>query len=511
MKKINFTRLKRKIILTFRFRRLKIVEESLIVLLIAVLVPLTIGGFVISNINQHVVRAQLKENAGLIAEMVSTEIDFFTSYEEEIAEKNGVETTTVTDLKYLNDKLFKSIEQNKRQIYIIDNKNEIIASHNFDKETFNQAVAQLPKALIKYEVPTAYGKTKNEPLIYLKKKSPEVTIIVNTPKTLTDATINKSRLKIISMILFAAFFILALGGLHAYYLYINIKQLFKGIMAVTKGNYKRQIRLLKSAFTPYEIVFLASEFNQMAHEINKTYIQLDKNNKELNTMNEFQKNLIDTVSHELRTPLTSIQGYTSRLLRQDIVIDAETQIKSLKVIREQTERLSRMIEDLLTVPDIDHFRLKTHVDKVWLHEIIEDALLLIKSKDKNEIVINMSEDFPQVYADRERLIQVFTNLLENAVKYSVPDSEILVEGLVQDNIPVINVRNKCDKIPEEKLSKLFEKFVRLDDNTTRTTRGTGLGLFIVKALVEAMNGEIKALSDDEWGFTAQIKFKPVEE
>ena len=511
MKKINFTRLKRKIILTFKFRRLKIVEQSLIVLLIAVLVPLTIGGIVISNINQHVVRAQLRENAGLIAEMVSTEIDFFTSYEKDIAEKNGVEVENTEDLKYLNDKLFKSIDKNKRQIYIIDDKNEIIASHNFDKETFDTAIAQLPKTLVWYDTPTAYGEIKNEPLIYLKKRSPKVTIIVNTPKTLTDATINKSRLRIISMILFAAFFILLLGGLHAYYLYINIKQLFKGIMAVTKGNYKRQIRLLKSAFTPYEIVFLASEFNQMAHEINKTYIQLDKNNKELNTMNEFQKNLIDTVSHELRTPLTSIQGYTSRLLRHDIVIDEETKIKSLKIIREQSERLGRMIEDLLTVPDIENFKLKTHVDKVWLHEIIEESLLLIKSKDKNEILINMAEDFPQVYADRERLIQVFTNLLENAVKYSVPDGEILIEGLVEDNIPIINVRNKCEKIPSEKLAKLFEKFVRLDDNTTRTTRGTGLGLFIVKALVEAMNGEIEALSDDEWGFTAQIKFKPVEE
>lgn len=498
MKKINFTKLKRKIILTFKFRRLKIVEQSLIVLLFAVLIPMTIGGFVISNINQHVVRAQLRENAKLIADMVSAEIDFFI-----MSSADGEDS----DIKDLNVKLFKSIDKDKRQVYILDKKNNIIKSRNYNKETFEEALSQLPKNITKYDTPTDFGRVKNEPFVYIKKKSPEITIIVNTPKTLTDATINKSRFKIITMILFVAFSILALGGLHAYYLYINIRQLFKAIMAVTKGNYKRQIRLLKTAFTPYEIAFLASEFNRMANEINKTYVQLDKKNKELNMMNEFQKNLIDTVSHELRTPLTSIQGYTSRLLRQDIVIDKETQEKSLKIIKEQSERLGRMIEDLLTVPDIENFKLKTQVDKVWLQDIIESSILLIKNKDRNEIKIVMTEDFPQVIADRERLIQVFTNLLENAVKYSYPNSQILVEGLIENNVPIINIRNKCDKIPSEKLDKLFEKFVRLDDNTTRTTRGTGLGLFIVKALVEAMNGEITAQSDDEWGFTAQIKFK----
>lgn len=501
MKKINFTKIKRKIVTTFRFRRLKMVEQYLIVLLIAVLIPMTIGGVVISNINQHVVRAQLRENASLIADMVSAEIDFFIM---------STADDENSDIKNLDIKLFKSIDKDKRQVYVLDKKNNIITSRNYNKETFDEALSQLPKNITKYDTPIDFGKVKNEPFVYIKKQSPEITIIVNTPKTLTDATINKSRLKIITMILFVAFSILILGGLHAYYIYINIRQLFKGIMAVTKGNYKRQIRLLKTAFTPYEVAFLASEFNKMAHEINKTYIQLDKNNKELNMMNEFQKNLIDTVSHELRTPLTSIQGYTSRLLRQDIVIDKETQTKSLKIIKEQSERLGRMIEDLLTVPDIENFRLKTHVDKVWLNEIIENAVLLIKNKDHNDIKVDMAEDFPQVYADRERLLQVFTNLLENAVKYSVENSVILLEGKVENDIPTIKVRNKCDKIPPEKIGKLFEKFVRLDDNTTRTTRGTGLGLFIVKALVEAMNAEITAFSDDEWGFTAQIKFKSVE-
>ena len=99
--------------------------------------------------------------------------------------------------------------------------------------------------------------------------------------------------------------------------------------------------------------FLAYEFNRMANQIHKSYKKLQKNIKELKELNEFRSNMIDTVSHEFRTPLTSIQGYTSRLLRQDIQIDDATKQKSLKIIKKQAERLKRMVEDLLVIPDIE--------------------------------------------------------------------------------------------------------------------------------------------------------------
>ncbi len=553
----------------FHFKRLKIVEQNVIVLLVAVIIPMTIGGVVISNINQKVVRAQLRQNASLIAGMVSTEIDFFTNsvlknleqiktalsymktkeeqyiyldsisgmafgrekldivyskYEVDVLKNknkkegrstiylqmdNGRYLVATYNLDDLDDELFKALNDDKRQIYVLGTDLNLIASHNFDGAVFEESFNLLPKnkAISRYETPVVYGKIKNEPLVYIKKRSPEITIIVNTPKSLTDQTIYQSRLKIISMVLLVAIAIIGLGGLHSYSLYMNIRQLFKGIMAVAKGNYKRQIRLITSAFTPYEMVFLASEFNKMAGQLQNTYLKLDETNKELNSMNEFRKNLIDTVSHELRTPLTSIQGYTSRLLRQDIVIDEEMKLKSLRIIKEQTERLKHLIEDLLTVPDIEQFRLRTAIDKVWLQDIMENARTLVKTKDRNDIIINMADNFPQVSADKERLVQVFVNLFENAVKYSEPYTSIVVEGLIENDVPTIRVRNKCEVIPQDKLEQLFEKFIRLDDNTTRTTRGTGLGLFIVKALVDAMDAEIALASDEEWGFTVEIKFK----
>lgn len=127
---------------------------------------------------------------------------------------------------------------------------------------------------------------------------------------------------------------------------------------------------------------------------------MQKNNVELKQLNEFRSNLIDTVSHELRTPLTSIQGYTSRLMRNDIVIDEETKQKSLRIIKEQSERLKRLIEDLLTIPDIEGMRLRTNIETVYMPEVFETAKILVKNKDNKQIQINISEDFPNVSGDK---------------------------------------------------------------------------------------------------------------
>ena len=399
--------------------------------------------------------------------------------------------------------MFKSLADDKRQIYVLTNEGNLIAEHNYTDKAYKETMALLPKSLRKNK-PMIFGDTKNQPLVYVSKDDPKITIIVNTTEKVTKKAITNNSLKIVLSCLLATLTIIFVVALYTYYLYINIRQLFKGIIAISKGNYERQIRLLTTAFTPHEIIFLAFEFNRMATEIHKSYIQLKKNNVELKQLNEFRSNLIDTVSHELRTPLTSIQGYTSRLMRQDITIDEETRQKSLRVIKAQSERLKRLIEDLLTIPDIEGMRLKTKVEQVWLPEVLEEAKVLIKNKNQKEIVFNVSEDFPLIDADKDRLIQVFGNLLENAAKYANEESQVVVEAYTENDKAKIFVKNDCNVIPPEKLNRLFEKFVRLDDNTTRTTRGTGLGLFIVKGLVEAMNGEIKLHSDEKCGFCVEL-------
>lgn len=548
---------------SYGLKKLKIIEQIAIVFFFAVIIPISISGFIINNINQQSVRHQLRESAILVASMVSDEVDFFMKTNEttlaqiadtleylpsqklkdkfikEVAKKypNCEDITIAKDEKALeqityeaninekpilstqmkdgsflvilfnannwDNQLFKSLENDNRQVYIMDKNNHLISSHNFTPEDFKETIDQLPEEKIE-DAPVMIGDEKNRPIVYIHRTNPELTIVVNTTENIAKHAILDNRVKIIISVLSAILSMMVVIGFYIYYLYINIRQLFKAVIAISKGNYQRQIRLLTTSFTPYEIVFLANEFNNMVSEIHKSYLELKRKNIELKQLNEFRSNLLDTVSHELRTPLTSIQGYTSRLMRQDIVIDDETKQKSLRIIREQSERLKRLIDDLLTIPDIEGMRLRTVNDNVNLEEVLEQAELLLRKRDGHEIIVNMDNDVTQVYADKGRLEQVFVNLYENAIKYAYPDTPILVNIKQHKNKAVIKIKNKCDVIPEKKLKSLFEKFVRLDDEMTRTTRGSGLGLFIVKGLIEAMEGTITLTSNNEFGFCATI-------
>ena len=548
---------------SYGLKKLKIIEQIAIVFFFAVIIPISISGFIINNINQQSVRHQLRESAILVASMVSDEVDFSMktnettlaqiadtleylpsqklkdkfikevakkypnceditiaknekaleqiTYEANINEK-PILSTQMKDGSFLvilfnannwDNQLFKSLENDNRQVYIMDKNNHLISSHNFTPEDFKETIDQLPEEKIE-DAPVMIGDEKNRPIVYIHRTNPELTIVVNTTENIAKHAILDNRVKIIISVLSAILSMMVVIGFYIYYLYINIRQLFKAVIAISKGNYQRQIRLLTTSFTPYEIVFLANEFNNMVSEIHKSYLELKRKNIELKQLNEFRSNLLDTVSHELRTPLTSIQGYTSRLMRQDIVIDDETKQKSLRIIREQSERLKRLIDDLLTIPDIEGMRLRTVNDNVNLEEVLEQAELLLRKRDGHEIIVNMDNDVTQVYADKGRLEQVFVNLYENAIKYAYPDTPILVNIKQHKNKAVIKIKNKCDVIPEKKLKSLFEKFVRLDDEMTRTTRGSGLGLFIVKGLIEAMEGTITLTSNNEFGFCATI-------
>ena len=289
-------------------------------------------------------------------------------------------------------------------------------------------------------------------------------------------------------------------GLYTYYLYINIRQLFKGIKAISKGNYDKKIHLIKRIFTPHEIDFLAKEFNYMANKINVSYKDLRKKNKELEKLNKFREDLINSTSHEFRTPLTSIIGYTSRLLRHDIALDEETKIHSLITIKEQAQRLSRMVEDLLVIPQLDSLSLKFDIQETDLANTVSKVLDYVKS-DNIELISDISSDLNYVWADEYRLEQIILNLTDNAVKYSLDNQPVIIKAYNKNKKPVVQIKNKCSEIKPEIQEHLFEKFVRADSELTRTTRGTGLGLYIVKGLCEAMKIDISLECKDEFIIT----------
>ncbi len=551
----------------FSKRRLKIAEQIIIVIFFAVLIPMTVSGIIINNINQQSNRAQLRDAAVMIANIVSEEIDVFDHsisnelsqivttleyYKSPWQEQKYLDTViqslpfykeltvvsedrlddykaynlrddyvvfdrplmdgrylvAVLDMNSLKKNLFKTLAQDKRQIYVLGGEdNVLIGSINYTKDGYEKSIAQLPQRL-EEDKPVVYGDIKNQPMVYLKKSAPKSVVIVNTTKDVTKHAIDYNRDKIILSIIVTMLTVFFVVGLYTSYLYTNIRQLFKAIIAISKGNYERRIRLLTNIFTPFEIVFLGTEFNRMVNQIHKSYIQLKKKNKELKQVNEFRSNMVDTVSHEFRTPLTSIQGYTSRLLRQDIEIDEETRQKSLKIIKKQSERLKRMIEDLLVIPDIEGARLNFNLKNVSINSVIENSIMLVRNDAGKEIINNVQDCPIDIVADTDRIEQVFVNLIENAIKYSNDESAITLDYEIRNDKLVVSVKNDYEIIPREKLKTLFDKFTRIDDKTTRTTRGTGLGLYIVKGLVEAMDGEIRLYSNEEYGFCVKV-FMPI--
>lgn len=216
-----------------------------------------------------------------------------------------------------------------------------------------------------------------------------------------------------------------------------------------------------------------------------------------------QMEFVSTVSHELRTPLTSIRGFSETLLRSWDKLTSDVKRKYITIIKEQSERLTRLVEDLLAVS-----RLESHKYKLTLRAV--DAVSLVKkvceslsAKASNrKLVIKSEEDLPNVQADPDRLEQILTNLIDNAIKYSPEGTEITINlssfspvGSIKDKIK-IEVIDQGIGIKENDLSKIFTKFGRVDNPMTRQAQGTGLGLFITKSLVLALKGEIFVNSGD---------------
>lgn len=465
-------------------QRLKIAQQIIIVLFFAVLIPFVTVGVIISNVSQQTVRRELNYTAVGIARFVGDNIK---SYNELV--------------KPVDKELAKSIIKEKykgenREIFILDEDDKLIASNVKSEEDFSKVSKTLPRYR-KVGEPILFNKFKNQPSAYYRLEKPDWTVVVNTTEKITNDTINLARFRIILSLAIAALSIITIVGIYTFYLYINIRQLFKGIIAISKGSYERKIHLLKSAFTPHEVVFLAKEFNYMAKKINQSYKDLSEKNAELERLNEFRSSLVNAISHEFRTPLTSIVGYTSRLLRHDIKIDDETKTKSLKVIKQQAQRLSRMVEDLLVVPEIESFSIKLNNVDVDLGELVENSVLYASANsDIFDIEIEKNVNHP--IADNDRLEQVLINLCDNAVKYNLNGEKIKVCVKNVDDKPVFSIKNRAHKISEEMREKIFDKFIRTDSEMTRTTRGTGLGLYIVKGLCAAMDIKIDLNCTDDY-------------
>ncbi len=214
--------------------------------------------------------------------------------------------------------------------------------------------------------------------------------------------------------------------------------------------------------------------------------------------NTSQHDFISTVSHELRTPLTSIRGFAQTLLSSWDLLDDESKKQFLKIIEEQSNRLIKLVENILTVSKSQNN--ENYVFKnVDPNSTINSVVPIIQQQyPTRKIITSFNKNLPEILIDKDKFQQIIMNLLENACKYSKENTDVIVKtDFAKNNKISIKISDEGIEIKEEDKKRIFKKFSRIDNPLTRAVQGSGLGLYITKTLVEKMNGTINVESTKE--------------
>ena len=209
-----------------------------------------------------------------------------------------------------------------------------------------------------------------------------------------------------------------------------------------------------------------------------------------------RQEFVANVSHELRTPLSLIKGYVETLL-DGAKDNPEVETKFLQTIQRNSERLQFLIEDLLTVSELESGRIRMNVQKVALRPLVEKVLADLSARARTRRV-TLTNSLPDVMvqADSDRLQQVFGNLVDNAIKYGRSEGCVTLHGrAVNGDTFEVCVQDDGPGIPSEALERVFERFFRVDKARSREQGGTGLGLSIVKHIIQSHGGKVWAKSE----------------
>lgn len=207
------------------------------------------------------------------------------------------------------------------------------------------------------------------------------------------------------------------------------------------------------------------------------------------TAEEMKTSFISVVSHELKTPIALIKGYVSTLRRDDVEWDREVVSDSLAVIEDEADHLTEMVEDLLDATRLQAGGLtlkKSELSIPQLARFLADRYTA--QTEKHNFIVDFPADFPTLALDEERIRQVLTNLLNNAIKYS-PQGEIRISGKLRGKDAVVCVSDRGPGIDPRDLPYVFDRFYR-SDAAAKTTKGTGLGLFLCREIIRAHEGKI---------------------
>jgi len=260
-----------------------------------------------------------------------------------------------------------------------------------------------------------------------------------------------------------------------------ISQMQIAAQRISKGDFSKKVKIKSS-----------DELGELAKSLNIMSDELQQKIENLKRMDSVRTDFVANVSHELKTPLTLIKGYIETL-EDRAINDKEKAHKFISIIKEHTNRLENIINDLLSLSELELSRnsiVKTEFD--LRHLIDEVAMGFGHALDAKQqtLKINPKGDDFRIAADRDKIEQVFVNLIDNSVKYTEDAGRINISLLEQQDAITVTVEDNGIGIAKKYLDRVFERFYRVDKARSRELGGTGLGLGIAKHIVLAHNGKI---------------------
>jgi signal transduction histidine kinase len=305
-----------------------------------------------------------------------------------------------------------------------------------------------------------------------------IAVFLDAPLTGVNQTVTSLEKILFYSLLASIFTAIIVGYLIARSLTKPIANISQAAKNFTQGNYDSRT----SATGNNEIGNLGHTFNMMAESLQ----QIEQN----------RRNFLASVSHELKTPVTSIQALSETIL-DGLAPKPEQQQRYLTTILQETKRLGRLISDLLDLSQLEADELSIVCEKInlqtWL--LIEtDKIEPLLLQKQITLHMDMPEELPHIWGDADRLGQVFTNLLTNAIRYSPEQSIITISFFAAKEHIAISIRDTGSGISPDDLPYIWDRFYRVDKSRARTCGGTGLGLAITKKLVQAMQGDITVIS-----------------
>jgi Osmosensitive K+ channel histidine kinase len=271
-----------------------------------------------------------------------------------------------------------------------------------------------------------------------------------------------------------------------------LNDISEAVKEIANGNFTAHIVRNEKSRGDYEFT----------NEIDELAVNFNKMAKELNGMEYIRKDFISNVSHEVQTPVAAITGLTEILLEEGLT--KEEQQEYLLLVNKESIRLSRLCESMLRMSRLDHQQIVAKKDKVRVDEQLRKCIILLSEKwPERENHFELELEALNIQSDADLMMQIWFNLIDNAIKYSPERSTIWISARIINQFLAVIIKDEGKGISIEKQPKIFEKFYQCEESHKK--QGNGLGLSIVKRIVELLGGSIHCISEVGKGTTMEVK------